>query len=95
MGDKGDRAHVLYLIVISFDSLNDNENALEYGKKSLEHDILPNEYFETQAKRRVLEIMRDTSLLFQKKQDAMKYAKEIVKLDVIRCNKKEIEKSEC
>ena len=91
VGDKGNRAHVLYLIVISFDSLNDNENALEYGKKSLEHDIQPNEYFETQAKRRVLEIMRDTSLLFQKQQDAMKYAKEIVKLDVIRCNKKDFE----
>ena len=92
VSDKGERAHVLYLIVISFDSLNDNENALEYGKKSLEHDILPNEYFETQAKRRVLEIMRDTSLLFQKKQDAIKYAKEIVKIDVMRCNRKEFEK---
>ena len=92
VSDKENRAHELYLIVISFNCLNDYENALEYGKKSLEHDIQPNEYFETQAKRRVLEIMRDTSLLFQKKQDAMKYAKEIVKLDAIRCNKKEIEK---
>ena len=67
VGDKGNRAHVLYLIVISFDSLNDNENALEYGKKSLEHDIQPNEYFETQAKRRVLEIMREYLISFSKK----------------------------
>jgi uncharacterized protein (DUF2235 family) len=40
----------------------------------------------------VLEIMRDSSSLLQKKQDAVEYAKEIVKIDVIRCNKKEIEK---
>jgi hypothetical protein len=86
-----DRTHLLYRIVLSFHCLNDYENALEYGKKSLEHDIQTNEYIETQVKRRVLEIIRDASLLFQKKQDAMKYAKEIVKLDVIRCNKKEIE----
>ena len=91
VGDIENRANLLYKIVISFHCLNDYENALEYGKKSLEHDIQANEYFETQAKRRVLEIMRDASLLFQKKQDAMKYAKEIVKLDVIRCNKKKIE----
>ena len=84
VGDKGNRAHVLYLIVISFDSLNDNENALEYGKKSLEQDLQPKDYLLTQGKRTVLQIMQEGSLIFQKKQDAVEYAKKILKLDVMK-----------
>ena len=92
LGNKETRADMLYVITISFHMLNDYENAFEYGKKSLEHDIQPNDLIETQIKRTVLEILRKASLLFQMKQDAVKYAKEILKLDVIRCNKKEFEK---
>ena len=92
LGNKEDRAYTLYLIVNSFYNLNDYENVLKYGGKALEHEIQPNELTDTKAKRRFLEVMQDTSLLFQKKRDAMEYAKEILKLDVIRCNKKEFEK---
>jgi len=92
LGNKEDRAYTLYLIVNSFHNLNDYENVLKYGKKALEHDIQPNKLTDTKAKRRFLEIMLDTSLVFQQKQDAIEYAKEILKLDVIRCNKKEFEK---
>ena len=67
LGNKETRADMLYVITISFHMLNDYENAFEYGKKSLEHDIQPNEYFETQAKRRVLEIMREYLISFSKK----------------------------
>ena len=92
LGNKEDRAYTLYLIVNSFYNLNDYENVLKYGEKALEHEIQPTELTDTKAKRRFLEVMQETSLLFQKKQDAMEYAKEILKLDVIRCNKKEFEK---
>ena len=91
LGNKEDRAYTLYLIVNSFYNLNDYENVLKYGEKALEHEIQPNELTDTKAKRRFLEVMQETSLLFQKKRDAMEHAKEILKLDVIRCNKKEIE----
>ena len=92
LGNKETRTDMLNLIVISFYMLGDYENALEYGKKSLEQDLQPKEYLETQGKRTVLEIMQEGSLIFQKKQDAVEYAKEILKLDVMRCNRKEIEK---
>ena len=92
LGNNYGRAYSLYMIVVSFHEMNDHENALEYGKKALENDFQPNDSFDTLCKRIVLEIMRDSSLLLQKKQDAVEYAKEIVKIDVIRCNKKEIEK---
>jgi tetratricopeptide (TPR) repeat protein len=92
LGNKEDRAYTLYLIVNSFYNLNDYENVLKYGEKALEHEIQPNELTDTKAKRRFLEVMQETSLLFQKKRDAMEHAKEILKLDVIRCNKKEFEK---
>ena len=92
LGNKETRTDMLNLIVISFYMLGDYENALEYGKKSLEQDLQPKEYLETQGKRTVLEIMQEGSLIFQKKQDAVEYAKEILKLDVMRCNRKEFEK---
>ena len=92
LGNKETRAGMLYVITISFHMLNDYENSFEYGKKSLEHDIQPNDVIETQNKRTVLQILRKVSLVFQKKQDAVEYEKEILKLDVIRCNKKEFEK---
>ena len=92
LGNKEDRAYTLYLIVNSFYNLNDYENVLKYGEKALEHEIQPNELTDKKAKRRFLEIMQETSLQFQKSRDAMEYAKEILKLDVIRCNNKEFEK---
>ena len=92
LGNKETRTDMLNLIVISFYMLGDYENALEYGKKSLEQDLQPKDYLLTQGKRTVLQIMQEGSLIFQKKQDAVEYAKKILKLDVMRCNRKEFEK---
>jgi hypothetical protein len=92
--DKEIRLNALLFIARSYHCLNQLNNALEYGKKYLEADMQP---ITANGRRRgnkkeVLIIMCSVSLQLFKNQDTVKYAKEILKLDVIQFNANEIEK---
>ena len=97
--DKGIRLNALVVIVRSFYCLKELENALEYGKKYLEVELStlhPDSHtgMVRCEKKDVLKTMCSVSLQLLKNQDAVKYAKETLKLDVVQYNGNEIEKLE-
>ena len=80
--DKEIRLNALLFIARSYHCLNQLNNALEYGKKYLEADMQPITSNGRGNKKEVLIIMCSVSLQLLKNQDAVKYAKEILKLKV-------------
>ena len=92
--DKEIRLNALFIMVRSYYGLNQLNNVLEYGKKYLEAEMQPITSRGRDNKRKVLTIMCCASLQLLKNQDAVKYAKEILKSDVVQYNGNEIEKLE-
>ena len=93
--EKFARLRAFYVLLISYNDLHDYENALDSGKKCLEFcSVLGDDDRARQITKVAFEVMRNASLQLKRNEDAFKYAKEILKIDVMRFNKKEIEKYE-
>ena len=94
--DIWQRFFAFTIILLSFNELKDYELALDYGKKCLALSSEQSEKDEAirDSMKLAFDIMRNASLQLDRNQDAMKYAKESLKIDVLRFNEKEIEKYE-
>ena len=93
--DKEKRSKAFHMITVSFCHLEDYENVLEYGKKYLENNLeLDTPLKNWSRKKDVIVVMKYAASELNMKQDAMKYAKELLKIQVALYNAKEIEKYE-
>ena len=92
--DKEKRSKAFHMITVSFCHLEDYENVLEYGKKYLENNLQLDTPVDISKKKDVIVVMKYASSELNVKQDAMKYAKELLKIQVALYNAKEIEKYE-
>ena len=92
--DKEKRSKAFHMITVSFCHLEDYENVLEYGKKYLENNLQLDTPVDISKKKDVIVVMKYASSELNMKQDAMKYAKELLKIQVALYNAKEIEKYE-
>ena len=88
ISDKEDRHTVLNTLIFSYYNLNNYEKTLEYGQKSLDLQLKQpsSQTIDT------LVAMRVSASKLKRYQDASKYAKEILKINIVRCNEKEIPK---
>ena len=88
ISDKEDRHTVFNTLIFSYYNLNNYEKTLEYGQKSLDLEL------EQPAAQTIdtLVAMRVSASKIKRYQDASKYAKEILKINIVRCNEKEIPK---
>ena len=92
--DKEKRSKAFHMITVSFCHLEDYENVLEYGKKYLENNLQLDTPVDISKKKDVIVVMKYASSELNMKQDAMKFAKELLKIQVALYNAKEIEKYE-
>ena len=92
--DSPERSVALFCIVRSFCGLDDFENVFEYGEKYLAISRQPISSKERYMRKILFSMMKDASMKLNKLQDDFKYSKEILKLNVVRYNAQEIEKSE-
>ena len=88
ISDKEERHSVFNTLIFSYYNLNNYEKTLEYGQKSLDLQL------EQPAAQTIdtLVAMRVSASKIKRYQDASKYAKEILKINIVRCNEKEIPK---
>ena len=86
--DKEDRHTVFNTLIFSYYNLKNYEKTLEYGQKSLDLQLKQpaSQTIDT------LVAMRVSASKIKRYQDASKYAKEILKINIVRCNEKEIPK---
>ena len=92
--DSPERSVALFCIVRAFCGLDDFENVFEYGEKYLEISRQPISPKERYMRKILFSMMKDASMKLNKLLDDFKYAKEILKLNVVRYNAHEIEKGE-
>ena len=91
--DSSERLQAFYTIVISFYFLDDFENVFKYGEKYLAISMPAMTSVEQRGMRSsLLYLMQDASRKLNRI-DEFQYPKEILKLDVLRYNAKEIEKN--
>ena len=88
--DKQFRLFAFQSMTESFYNLEKYEDVIEYGKKCLEHDSIENP--DLLRKLLVLYYMKFASVLLNMKQEAMKYARELLKVNVALYNADNIEK---
>ena len=91
--DSSERSYAIYVIVASFYSLHDYENVFKYGEKYLEISLQTMASQERSRRRTLLFMMQDASRKLNRI-DEFQYPKEILKLDVLRYNAKEVGESE-
>ena len=89
--DKLARLFAFHTLLISYNDLQDYENALDSGKKCLEFCSIINDAIARRTIKLAFDIMRNASLQLKRNQDALKYAKKSLKIDTLRFNNKEIE----
>ena len=82
------------MLLISYNDLHDYENALDSGRKCLEFCSVLSDNLARQITKVAFDVMRNASLQLKRNEDALKYAKDTLKIDVLRFNQKEIEKYE-
>ena len=86
ISDKEDRHKVIIILTFSYYNLKNYEKTLEYGQKSLDLQL---EQPESQTID-ILVAMRASASKIKRYQDASKFAKEILKINIVKYNKKEI-----
>ena len=91
--DSHERSLVIYGIVNSFYDLDDFENAFKYGENYLAINLQTMESEDRGLRSQVLSIMQKASRKLNRI-DEFQYTKEILKLNVLRYNAKEIDKEE-
>jgi tetratricopeptide (TPR) repeat protein len=85
------RLFAFHTLLISYNDLQDNENALDSGKKCLEFCSIIGDAIDRRTMKLAFDIMRNASLQLKRNQDALIYAKKSLKIDTLRFNNKEIE----
>ena len=88
ISDKEERHSVLTTLSFSYHNLKNYEKTLEYGQKSLDLELKKPlaQTIDT------LDAMRVSASKIKRYQDASKYAKEVLKINIVRYNEKEITK---
>ena len=88
ISDKEDRYTVFAILHCSYYCAKNYEKTLEYGQKTLDSCLQLKKTFGPKVD--VLDVMCESSSRLGKYQDASKYAKEILKIQIVRYNGKEI-----
>ena len=92
--EKIARFYAFHLLLVSYNDLHDYENALDSGKKCLQVCSIMDDETARKTTKFAYDIMRNASVQLKRNQDALKYTKESLKVDVIRFNNKEIQRYE-
>ena len=92
--EKFARFYAFHTLLVSYNDLHDYENALDSGKKCLEVCSIMDDETARKTTKFAFDIMRNASVQLKRNQDALKYTKESLKVDVIRFNNKEIQRYE-
>ena len=83
ISDKKERSTIISILIGSYYNSKNYEKTLEYGQKSLDLQLNVSPF-------NLLDLMRDSASEIKRYQDASKYAKEILKINIVKYNKKEI-----
>ena len=88
ISDKEERHSVFNALMFSYYNLKNYEKTLEYGQKSLDLELKKplTQTIDT------LDAMRVSASKIKRYQDASRYAKEVLKINIVRYNEKEIQK---
>ena len=91
--DKDEKYRTLYGLSTSYYRIKNYEKAIEFGQKFLDIKVLiPKPYFTLDGVCGLVHGMIQSSRILERDEDAMKYLKEKLKLDVLRFNDGEITK---
>ena len=83
ISDKKERSTIISILIGSYYNSKNYEKTLEYRQKSLDLQLNVSSFD-------LLDLMRDSASNIKRYQDASKFAKEILKINIVKYNKKEI-----
>ena len=88
ISDKEERYTVFAMLHCQYYCAKNHEKTIEYGQKTLDSGLQLKKSFGPKVD--ILDVMCESSNILGRYQDASKYAKELLKIQIVRYNRKEI-----